>query len=60
MLPHLAALRLDCIWLKGVRVRIEATTTAEQVSCPVVPAHRDGCIAGTCVTWSTPESAVGR
>jgi transposase len=34
LLPHLAALRLNRVWLKGVRVQIEATTTAEQVNCP--------------------------
>jgi transposase len=42
LLPHLAALRLDRVRLKGVRVWIEATTTAEQVGCPGcgVPAWR--------------------
>jgi transposase len=34
LLPHLAALRLNRVWLKGVRVRIEATTSAERVGCP--------------------------
>ena len=34
MLPHLTALRLERVWLKGVRVRIDAATTAEQAGCP--------------------------
>lgn len=49
LLPHLTALLLDRVWLHGVRVRIEATTTAEQVA-PTVVFWRGGCTAVTCVT----------
>ena len=34
LLPHLAGLQLDRVSLKGVRVRIEARTSADVVSCP--------------------------
>jgi transposase len=34
LLPHLAALRLERVWLKGARVRIEASTSGEWASCP--------------------------
>jgi transposase len=34
LLPHLAALRLGRVLCKGAGVRIEATTTATEVSCP--------------------------
>jgi transposase len=34
LLPHLAALSVERVWLKGVRVRIEARARAAQVCCP--------------------------
>lgn len=34
LLPHLAGLQLDSAYLKGVRVRIEASTRAGTVRCP--------------------------
>ena len=34
LLPHLAPLHLSQIWLKGARIRIEATTGLERVGCP--------------------------
>ncbi|MBN1173243.1 MAG: ISL3 family transposase, partial [Micromonosporaceae bacterium] len=34
LLPHLAQLRLDRVWFKAGRVRIEATTTSSNAPCP--------------------------
>lgn len=34
LLPHLAGLQLDRVYLKGARIRIEARTSADVVSCP--------------------------
>jgi len=34
LLPHLAGLRLDRVYLKGVRVRIGARTSVDVVRCP--------------------------
>lgn len=34
LLPHLAALSLERVWLKGVRVRIEARVRAARACCP--------------------------